>query len=81
MRKILRFIGELLLFVVLVTIFLIIAIIASALTLGVILLLFHIGKWVGIDKDIFIYSVWFVVFLKAWDFLVWIVEKIVLKKD
>ena len=77
MRKILRFIGELLLFVVLVTIFLIIA---SALTLGVILLLFHIGKWVGIDKDIFIYSVWFVVFWKAWDFLAWIVEKIVLKR-
>lgn len=77
MRKILRLIGELLLFVVLATIFLIIA---SALTLGVILLLVYIGKWVGIDKDIFIYVVWFVIFWKAWDFLAWIVEKIVLKK-
>lgn len=73
LKVILKYVGDVLLFVVLTTIFLAIV---SAFTLGAILLLDNIGKWIGIGEDIFIYVVWFVIFWKAWDFLSWIVGKI-----
>ena len=76
MRKILKFLGEVLLFVVLTAILLVIV---SAFTLETILLLYNIGKWIGIGQDIFIYAAWCVIFWKAWELLAWIVEKTVLK--
>lgn len=73
LKTILKYIGDALLFVVLTTIFLAIA---SAFTLGAILLLVYIGELTGIGLKIFVYAIWFVVFWKAWDFLAWIVGKI-----
>lgn len=73
MKRILGFIGEVLLFVALATIFFVIV---SGLTFGVILLLVYIGELTGIGLNIFIYAIWLVVFWKAWDFLTWVVEKI-----
>ena len=73
LKVILKYVGDALLFVVLTTIVLVIV---SAFTLGAILLLDNIGKWIGIGQNIFIYVVWFVIFWKVWDLLAWIVGKI-----
>ena len=73
MKRILGFIGEVLLLFIMTIIFLFIV---SVLTFGVILLLVYIGELTGIGLKIFIYAIWFVVFWKAWDFLAWVVGKI-----
>lgn len=52
--------------------------IVLVMTLGGIatLLLAMLGRWIGIDRDIFIYFAMFCIFWKVWDVLAWVVGKI-----
>lgn len=77
MKAILKFIGDALLFTLAVTIFLILV---SVLAIGVTFLVAVIGRWIGIGQDIFIYVTLFVAYWKAWDFLTWIVDRIIIYK-
>ena len=74
-RKLLKFIGKILLKVIAVAAFM-----ACVTILGICAtyLLALIGKWIGIGKDIFVYAVFSVAFCKMWSFLVWIYERVII---
>lgn len=52
--------------------------IVLVMTLGgvAIMLLLMLGRWMGIDMDIFTYFAMFCIFWKVWDILAWVVGKI-----
>ena len=73
LKAILKYIGNALLFVFAFAMFMSLVVILGT-SAGI--LLAFIGKWIGVDKNIFIYATLFVTFWKAWDFLAWVVGKI-----
>lgn len=72
-RTIMKFIGNELLFIFAIAVF-----IGLATALGTVatILLAMLGQWIGIGKEIFIYFALFCIFWKAWDVLTWVVDKI-----
>ena len=72
-KSALKFIGNELLLIVALMVF-----IGLVAVLGMVamILLLMLGRWIGIGEDIFIYFATFCVFWKAWDALAWIVGKI-----
>ena len=72
-KSALKFIGNELLLIFALTVF-----IGLVTVLGTvaIILLSMLGLWIGIDKDIFIYVAAFYIFGKAWDVLTWVVDRI-----
>lgn len=72
-KSVLKSIGNELLFIFALAVF-----IGLVMALGVVatILLAMLGRWIGIDKDIFIYFALFCISWKAWDALAWIVGKI-----
>lgn len=72
-KSVLKFIGNELLFLFAIAVF-----ISLVTALGVVatILLIMLGHWIGIGKDIFIYFAMFCIFWKAWDALAWVVGKI-----
>lgn len=72
-KSVLKFIGNELLFVFAIAVFIALV---TALGVAATILLAMLGRWIGIDKDIFIYFALFCISWKVWDALAWIVGKI-----
>lgn len=72
-KSILKFIGNELLFIFAIAIF-----IGLVMALGGVSIIFLaiLGHWIRVDEDIFIYFTMFCIFRKAWDALAWAVGKI-----
>ena len=72
-RNGLKFIGNELLLIFALSVF-----IGLVMILGVVatILLAMLGHWIGIDRDIFIYFALFCISWKVWDALAWVVGKI-----
>lgn len=72
-RTIMKFIGNELLFIFAIAVFIGLA---TALGVTATTLLSLLGLWIGIGKDIFVYLALFYIFWEAWDVLTWVVDKI-----
>lgn len=72
-KSVLKFIGNGLLFIFALAVFIVLV---MALGVAATILLALLGRWIGIDKDIFIYFALFCISWKAWDVLAWVVGKI-----
>ncbi len=72
-KSVLKFIGNELLFMFAIAVFIALV---TALGVGAAILLAMLGRWIGIDKDIFIYFALFCISWKVWDVLAWVVGKI-----
>lgn len=72
-RKVLKIIGDVSALFIAVTI---VDVLAAAIGTAFLILLMLLGRWIGIDKDIFIYFALFCIFWKACDVLAWVVGKI-----
>lgn len=72
-KEILKVIGEGLLLAVMIAIF---GCLSSALGVGALILVGLIGEWVGMGNKIFICIVSIIFTWKAWDVLVWVIDKI-----
>lgn len=72
-RNGLKFIGNELLFIFALAVFIVLV---TALGVAAMILLAILGRWIGIDEDIFTYFTLFCVSWKVWDVLAWVVGKI-----
>lgn len=72
-RNTLKSIGNELLFVFAIAVFIALV---TALGAAATILLAILGRWIGIDKDIFIYFALFCISWEAWEILAWVVGKI-----
>lgn len=72
-KSVLKFIGNGLLFIFALAVFIVLV---MALGVAATILLALLGRWIGIDKDIFIYFALFCISWKVWDVLAWVVSKI-----
>lgn len=73
MKNLLKFIGNELLFIFAIAVFIGLV---MALGTAALILLALIGRWIGIGYDIFTYFAGFCIFWKIWDGLGWVVGKI-----
>lgn len=72
-RNGLKFIGNELLFIFAIAVFIVLVTLLGAVAT---ILLAMLGHWIGIGKDIFIYFALFCISWKVWDALAWVVGKI-----
>lgn len=72
-KSILKFIGNELLFIFALAVFIGLV---MALGTAALILLALIGRWIGIGYDIFTYFAGFYIYWKVWDGLAWVVGKI-----
>ena len=72
-KSVLKFIGNGLLFIFALAVFIVLV---MALGVAATILLALLGRWIGIDKDIFINFALFCISWKVWDALAWVVGKI-----
>lgn len=72
-KSVLKFIGNELLLIFALATFIVVVMILGGVA---IILLLILGRWIGIDMDIFTYFAMFCIFWKAWDALAWVVGKI-----
>lgn len=72
-KNVLKFIGNGILFMLALAVFIGLA---TALGTTALILLALLGRWIGIGYDIFTYFAGFCIFWKVWDGLAWVVGKI-----
>lgn len=73
MKALLKFLANQLLFILALAIFITLVI---ALGTGIAFLIAAIGKWTGLEWNIFVYATLIVCYTRAWDALTWCIDKL-----